>query len=246
MTNPTQPPQSQPQPVVVLGGVAVPPPGTLATYTSQPDQMALQTRFTLDMTEDSLVAIAVSEAETQIRKRLATLVREQTARQTLIRTLINDANDLLRDFLRLHIANTPSETIRLNGLVSAAPAFLGAPPPPVFSIATYHRQSGTLQAYLTFDQGSFSFKHEYEVPAPDEYVNLYNRIETESRNLEEINREILGVRQALNNVDALERMAKSNLAKQMAERSGEAGKALVQGIQSTVDADQIIDMLRGG
>jgi hypothetical protein len=223
----------------VNGTVVCPPPGTLATY-SQGLNSEIQTQFTMQLDQSALISIAVAEAEKQIRAKVSALQKQVTAQNTQLTQLVRQRDDFLREWTQERLRNDR----RITALLDAVEPFLGRRPIPSFSSASYDRASDSLSGTIAFNERSaFTLNFEYEEQAPPTFANLLTSITNAERTLDDLKREVLGARSALNNVDALERGARARMAAEVAKHTV-GGEALVKSILETIDADSLIDSLR--
>jgi len=214
---------------------------SMVPFSPVENKLDIHGRMTMDINQESLVAIAVSQAETSIRARIADLVRQQnalTSEQTRLRTA---QSTYLRDWTR-EFATTTDEK-RISALLSAAKAFLGRDPLTSFSEASFDNLSRTVSGVLRVTEGNFSFSYIYTGEPSDEFLANRNRIEQIDRDMVPLKTALLQARTALNNVDSLERAARARIAEEVASRSGDQGKALVDGIKATVNIDSLIESL---
>lgn len=220
------------------------PTGAISLFqdASSGSPLALQTNVNMTLNQDDLTAIAVGAAESAIREKISTLLSAQTSTSRAISTLESAQTTLLASWSSTMYAAAPATTLiaAVQGLTNRAPTI-------THSLASYNERTNAFSGNTTLsDNGpsSFSFTIPHAAPAPADYLSRRVEIATLTTTLNTIKTDLLNARAALNNVGALERMAKANLAASLASRAGDAGKKLVDDIRSTINTDNIIDLLR--
>lgn len=220
------------------------PAGALSLFqdASSSTPLALQTNVNMTLNQDDLTAIAIGAAESAIREKISALLRDQTSTSRALSLLESAQTTLLASWSSTMYAQAPATTLitAVQGLTNRAPII-------THSLASYNERTNAFSGSTTLsDNGpsSFSFTINHAAPAPSEYLARRVEIATLTTTLNTIKTDLLNARAALNNVGALERMAKANLAASLASRAGDAGKKLVDDIRSTINTDNIIDLLR--
>lgn len=203
----------------------------------------IQTQFKMELDQNALVSIAVADAEKGIRTRLSDLIRQQKVASESLTQSRTLQSQYLENFTRDALAG---DSTNVEALRKALVPFGVALANPAVSPAEYNERSRTVSGYVEFTDKSdrILFSRTYEAPAPASMLSAVESQKKAQKEVERLNQEILGVRSALSNVDALERQARASLAAKMAENSGDLGKQLVEGIRGTVNVDAIIDELR--
>lgn len=213
------------------------PPNAMAVY-DQVENAGIQTQLKLEVSTGDMVGIAVAEAETQIRRKVSELTKMAGLEQKALDELLSDQNEQLKSW----VEGQAAEDARLPSLKAAAEAYLGKPPTVVYGVASYSERSGNFSGRLTVSGDNFNFAWDYEKNAGTAYQDLLKQITQQGKKVEQIKRDVMTARAALNNVDALERQAKASIASQMLSRN-DVGKGLVDAVRSTINVGNLIDHL---
>lgn len=216
------------------------PDGTLAKFNESANGAEIQTKLTMEITQDSIVAIGVASAEKAIRAHLGTLIRTQTSCRSALLRLITDRNTFLSKFSR----DQASVDDRLPLLLRSLLAFLGKDPTITYGEASYNPRTGLVSGPMTIAAPGLAFSYTYDKTAPDTFLTLLTNIEAQGAEEAKLNTEIVNTRMALNNVDSLERQARAAVASEMVARTGASGQKLLDGINSTIDVTTLIENLR--
>lgn len=225
-------------PVIQITG-APPAPGQIATYQNQANA-GIQTRFTMDLNQDALISIAVAESEKKIRARIAELNKVVTTCTARFNALVGQRDSFLSTWTREQAKVSKDLTQFLAGVT----ALFAKNPRLSYDNARYEVRRHQILGSIIISWDSNNVPFEFATSPSDEFVKLLTDIDAATKALETAKSEVLTARSALSNVDALERQAKAQMAAKVAEQSGEEGRALVESIRSTVDADSLIETLR--
>jgi hypothetical protein len=223
-----------------------PAPGEIAPY--QPTQSGLATRETLDISinEDTLVSILVSKGEKAIRARIGELNTAVKAAESEVREAQFDHDQYLEDFAATIISSSttgPLTKPALAALCESLSAFAQRPVTYVIGEAAFYETSRTLRAIITIELNPGTLTHTLTVPATSDYLSLRRTHQEAIKALDAVKRELLFARQALNNIDSLERQARATIAENVASRT-EQGKALVDQLTAQIDVEAMINQLR--
>lgn len=239
-------PLLHPDPPSIKGGVTInqmcTPESALAKFTAA-DGAQLQTQFTLQLSQQDLSSIAVAEAESKIRGRIVELNDAKKTLSSNRSVLTKAVNEYLDNFARQSADADP----RLKALQSSAEA-MGLGMTLTYNAGLYHDRSSLIKATVEGEgkvgsDSTLSLSFVYSSPAPPEFKEHLSSIKKIDDQIADIEKRILNARQALNNVDSLERAARAAMAQSIAANSGDQGKALVQGIKDSVNVDSIVERL---
>lgn len=210
----------------------------LPTYAPASPETGIQTSLSLSSHIDSadLVAIAVSEAEAQIRVRLNTARREHAAAQRALTSLIG-ANALILSSWTREQADADA---RLTPLSDAVLPFWNQMPVRAYDDATYDKHSSTFSGNVRLSTDGFSFRLTYNGPAPAAYITNLTAIDEAKKKVEDLARNFLSCQSGLNNLDAVERKARAALGAAMAEKI-KGGAELIDKIRASVNVAGLID-----
>lgn len=219
------------------------PQGALAVFNPTADGAQLQTRMSMELTTSSMVSIAVSNAERQIRAAISGRQKELKLLEAGLDKLDTELNTYVKNFTEKQ-ATTDSRL----PILTAALAVFGINATPVYALATYNERTGKMSGTFSFedrgtDKSSASFQFTYQNVPDASYVEGLAQRTALVKSIELKKREILSGRSALNNVDSLERQAEASIATRLAQNSGEVGKAIVEGLNGLVNVDGLIDEL---
>lgn len=198
----------------------------------------IQTSLSLSSHIDSsdLVAVAVSEAEQQIRQRLNAARRIHADAKRKLTALTGENAVILSDWTK---AQADADA-RLTVLSNAVLPFWNTAPTRTYADATYSKQSGNFTGAVTLSTNDFRFSLTYSATAPTAYISNLTLITDATKAVEEAARNVLACQSSLNNLDSVERSARAALGSAMAEKV-EGGTELINKIRASVNVSTLID-----
>jgi hypothetical protein len=204
--------------------------------------LPVQSSVSIQLDQGSLAAIATAHAEAAIRTKISEL---RARRAELVKTY-DSLQKALATYLEAWTEARLAEDAPLKDLLAAASKIF---PTSALTILQPPGQDDpkrkVIETTITVGDrnGDFYLSRDYTTALPSEVPQFRADIESAAKAIQTLDVELLQARQALTNLDSVERRARAAIGEQMALRSGEAGRALVDGIKATVNPDGLINSL---
>lgn len=231
--------QFQPSPTSQMIVVSTPVPNAISQFQNVAEA-GLQVNAAVSLTTSDLKNVAVAAAERSIRSKLAELRQNHSDLQKRVTETKKISDGILENWTRERFS-------------SVAPSFHDAMATCIgevtieFNAGIFNEKAGKISGTITMkastSENSANASFTIRDNAPAIFLDALKTAKDLSEKINDLEKEIMGVRAALTNIDSLDRHAAAQIAKSVAERSAE-GTDMIKKIEAIVDPDAIINLLR--